>query len=70
MEIITGIISLVVYMIPAIIAFIRGHGSKWAITVVNFLFGWTFIGWIWAFIWSLTGNKPAQQQVIIIKEAK
>lgn len=64
------ILIVVSYFIPAIIAMIRSHGSKMAIIVVNILFGWTFIGWIWAFIWSLTGNKSTQQQVIVIKEAK
>jgi len=43
------------YFIPAVIAFMRGHQSRWAILVLNIVFGWTFIGWIIALIWSLTG---------------
>ena len=57
------LISLVFYFIPTFIAFGRGHGSKWAIFVVNFLLGWMFIGWIWSFIWSLT-NKGIQNVVV------
>ena len=45
------------YFIPSIIGFIRGHHSMWAIFAVNLLFGWTFIGWAVALIWSLTGVR-------------
>jgi len=45
------------YFIPAIIAIARQHHSRWAIIAVNLLFGWTFIGWAAALIWSLTGVK-------------
>ena len=63
-----SIILLIAYFIPTIMALVRSHNSKLAIIVVNILFGWTVIGWIWAFIWSLTGNK--QPQIIVINEAK
>lgn len=43
------------YLIPTIIALLREHHSKLAIIAVNVLLGWTGLGWIWAFIWSLTG---------------
>lgn len=52
------------YFLPTIIAFNRGHASKWGIFVVNFLFGATFIMWIIALIWAL-GNK-GQKQVVIV----
>ena len=45
------------YFIPAVIAFLRGHHSKWAITALNLIFGWTFVGWAIALIWSLTGVR-------------
>ena len=45
------------HFIPAVIAFVRDHQSKWAILAVNLLFGWSGIGWIIALIWSLTGVK-------------
>lgn len=46
-------ITFVIYFIPTIVALQRKHGSSLAIVMVNALFGWTFIGWIWALIWSL-----------------
>lgn len=48
--------GLAVYFLPLAIAYNRDHRSYNAIGVVNFLFGWTVIGWLWALIWSLTGN--------------
>ena len=47
----------VAYFIPAIIAIYRQHHSRWAIVTLNVLFGWTFIGWAVALIWSLTGVR-------------
>jgi len=61
MDMTTGVlISLVigaVYFFPMGIAFYRDHHSKAAITAVNVIFGWTFLGWIFAFIWALTGVR-------------
>jgi hypothetical protein len=64
MEAIAVFMALAFYLIPTMIAFSRGHASKWAIFAVNFLFGWSVIGWGWAFIWSLA-NKGASQTVIV-----
>ena len=52
------IILLTIYSAPTIIAYWRGHHSRMAIAAVNLLFGWTVIGFFWAFIWSLTGVGP------------
>jgi hypothetical protein len=58
LEIILGLIALgvvlVLYFIPAIIAWQRRHRQRVAILVVNIFFGWTFVGWIIAFVWALT----------------
>ena len=45
---------LTLYCVPMIIAIAKGHKNKVAISVLNILVGWTFIGWIAALIWSLT----------------
>ena len=54
LSIIFMVIMGAAYFIPAVIGFVRGHHSKWAILAVNILFGWTVIGWAIALIWSLT----------------
>ena len=48
------IISLVVYFIPTIIAVSRHKENVVAIFALNFLTGWTFLGWIGSLVWALT----------------
>lgn len=53
--------GLVVFLLPTLIAFGRGHHYKWIIFVVN-VFGSTLfgVGWIAAFIWAVwpRANPP------------
>lgn len=41
------------YFLPTIIAILRGKVNTVAIFILNVLVGWTFIGWVIAFIWSV-----------------
>ncbi len=41
---------------PFIIALCRNHNDTLLIFLVVFFLGWTIIGWIIAFIWSLSSN--------------
>jgi len=50
-------IVLGVYLLPTLLAFKYNHRNKIAIVAVNLLLGWTFFGWIGAFVWSLTKDK-------------
>lgn len=59
------IFALVCYFLPTIIAVCRGHASGMAIFAVNLLLGWSVIGWLWAFVWSLA-NKGGSQNVTVI----
>ena len=52
------------YFLPSIIAAARHHWSQGGIFAVNFLLGWTFFGWVAAFIWALT--YPGPQQVVVV----
>lgn len=47
------IIVSALYFLPTLIALLRGKRSTLAIFVLNFLAGWTFIGWVVALVWSL-----------------
>ncbi|MGI9142255.1 MAG: superinfection immunity protein [Fluviibacter sp.] len=51
-----GIFLVVVYFLPAASAYSRKHKSRSAILLVNLIFGWTLVGWLWAAIWCSTGN--------------
>ena len=46
--------------LPFIIAIIRKHNAKLAIFVLNFLLGWTIIGWIIALIWACNSNRKTK----------
>lgn len=51
------VIVAFLYFLPSLISDWRGHDSKFAIFIVNLLFGWTFIGWFVALIFSFTGRS-------------
>jgi uncharacterized membrane protein YhaH (DUF805 family) len=50
-------VAVFVYFIPNWIACFRRHHNANAIFFTNLLLGWTALGWIFAFIWSLTSVK-------------
>lgn len=47
------IVLVLVYFLPSIVAYSRAHKNKVAIFFLNLLAGWTFIGWVAAFVWSV-----------------
>lgn len=47
-------------LIPAIVAFLRKHRSRWTILILNILLGWTVIGWVITLVWSL--SYPGERQ--------
>lgn len=55
--IVVGFICLMfLYFMPALLATSRDHRDHLAILMVNIIFGWTLIGWVFALIWACTGN--------------
>jgi Superinfection immunity protein len=54
---------LFLYFVPALVAWYRGHRQTPAITVLNLLAGWTFVGWLIAMVWSCTRPANATTQV-------
>ena len=49
-----GIVLILIYFIPALIAYDRKHKNKESIAVLNFLLGWTVIGWVAALVWAVS----------------
>ena len=48
-----------VYFVPTIVAFARQHQDRWAILVVNLVFGFTGLGWLVSVIWALNAvHRP------------
>ncbi len=62
--IIIFVIAAFFYFLPTIIALIRKNPNFLAICVLNFLLGWSFIGWIIALIWSLSSVNNTQKVII------
>ncbi len=59
---------VVMYWLPTIIAVARQNSSALGVAVVNFLLGWTVIGWIVALVWALgASNRP---HVVIIENGR
>jgi len=56
--IVVGIWIIVLsYFLPTFIALVRNSSKKMGIFIVNFLTGWTFIGWLIALVWSFTSES-------------
>lgn len=53
---------IILYFVPAMIAFFRDHSSKLGILALNFFLGITIIGWLIALIWSLSNTGHIKQQ--------
>jgi hypothetical protein len=52
------VVLLCLYFVPTIIAWVRGHHNKVAITALNIFLGWSVIGWVGAMVWSLLAAQP------------
>jgi ribosomal protein S27E len=47
------------YLAPSGVAILRRHNNAIPVFLVNMFLGWTFLGWVGAFVWSFTDNaKP------------
>ncbi|OAI57186.1 hypothetical protein AYO47_08280 [Planctomyces sp. SCGC AG-212-M04] len=54
--------SLIVYMIPGLIARQRKCRNWLALVFANFYFGWTIIGWLLVLLFSLTSDLPGNKK--------
>ena len=46
-----------IYWLPTIIAFGRDSESRFGVLALNFLLGWTVIGWLSAIIWAIASSS-------------
>ncbi|MCX6709083.1 MAG: superinfection immunity protein [Candidatus Woesearchaeota archaeon] len=51
------LITAIIYFIPSIIGYARHKKDAETISILNFLLGWTIIGWFATLIWSLKSDK-------------
>jgi len=52
----------VCYFLPAIIAVKRNHANSTSVFLLNFLLGWTFLGWVVAIVWAFSANTNQAQE--------
>lgn len=52
-----GIVVLLLYLLPWILAIRRHHRDRAGIGCLNFFLGWTVVGWGAALAWALLGNR-------------
>ncbi len=60
-----------IYWLPTIVALSRQSEARGRIAALNFLVGWTGIGWMWAMIWAIastTGYRGPTGPVILPPE--
>lgn len=62
---IVAIFAAALYFVPTIIAGMRHHPQTVAIGALNFLLGWTFLGWLGALVWCLTNTT---HQVMVVNQ--
>jgi hypothetical protein len=55
------LLFLCAYMMPTIIALSRHHRDRNAIAILNLFLGWTFVGWVIAFVWSFTATTSVDR---------
>ena len=58
----------VLYWLPTIIAIARHTHSALGVAALNFLLGWTGVGWVLALMWALAASPHAQ--VIVIENGR
>lgn len=61
---IVGVVLLLLYYMPIIIAIKRRHQNIIGLGILNFFFGWTIIGWFGALIWSVSAQESVNKDPI------
>ncbi len=53
-------ITLAIYFIPVIIAYVRKHKNLLPITIMTIFTGWTFFGWLASLLWALNSDTESE----------
>ena len=54
-------VSLILYFVPIIVAYVRKHNNILAISLLNVILGWTFAGCLAALLWSLNSDTKQEE---------
>jgi multisubunit Na+/H+ antiporter MnhB subunit len=50
--------SIMMYVLPTLLAFRRDRQKKWKIAAINLLLGWTLIGWVVSMLMTYAYEPP------------
>jgi uncharacterized membrane protein len=56
------LVIIIIYFAPSFIAYSRNHLNRQVIYIINFLAGWTFVGWMVALVWSLMRSSATAKE--------
>lgn len=59
--------SIVVYLAPLIVGFVRQAPDLAALAVINVMLGWTLVGWVLALAMALRSTSPGGPTVQIVQ---
>lgn len=51
-----GLLGLLLYFVPSIVAAARRMKNPAPLVVINVFLGWTFVGWVVALAWAVGGQ--------------
>ena len=55
------------YFLPLMIASLREHDSAVGVGLLNLLLGWTFLGWVAALIWAVSGKHTTEPSPVTVQ---
>lgn len=58
-------LTLPLYFLPAIVAVFRKHHAVIGIAIVNFLVGWTGLGWLICLVWAFSVREG---KIIVVQQ--
>jgi hypothetical protein len=53
--------SIILYMLPTIIAILRRHKNIASLSVINVFFGWTLLAYVVCLAWSFSYQEPRRR---------
>ena len=53
------LLAIVIYFLPTICAYSRGHQNKDPVFILNLFLGWTLLGWVVSLAWAFTAVQSS-----------
>lgn len=60
------VVLTLLYLLPTIIAFVRGHHYRWIIFVINLFLGATGLGWVFTLVWALWPRQSSMMHPVLV----